>query len=455
MKLSFHGADEGVTGSCHLLTVTDSASQERKILIDCGLFQGERMCSNKNSEAFGFEPKAIDAVFVTHAHIDHTGRLPRLVDQGFNGSIYFSEPSLALSRIVMEDAYRVMVENTERCGDETLYQEEDLDKVFDLAEGKGYHEQIEPFPGILVTFHDAGHILGSSFIVIKAENKTIVFSGDIGNDNVPILSDTEAIAQADYVVCESTYGNRVHENRELRTQKLKEAIQTTIRDKAVLMIPAFSVERTQEVLYEMNQILLHELKTEIAIYLDSPLAIKATQVYRDFKQYLRFDAPILSDPDRDFFSFENLHETFTRDESKVINKQKPPMIIIAGSGMMSGGRILHHLKRYLDKSKNHLLIIGYQAKGTLGRKIYEGAEKVTIYGDQVEVKAQVEAISSFSAHGDKNKLTKWLRPEDGKMPKKVFLVHGEPEVKKVFATHLRHKLETEVIIPELHSEYEL
>jgi metallo-beta-lactamase family protein len=221
------------------------------------------------------------------------------------------------------------------------------------------------------------------------------------------------------------------------------------------MIPAFSIERTQELLYAINNLLLQDVKTKVPIFLDSPMAIRATEVYRHFKQHLEFDTPVLSDPDRDFFTFPNLRETLAVEESKSINDVKTPKIVIAGSGMMHGGRIMHHLMRYLPDQNSHVLIIGYQAKGTLGRKLYEGAKHVRVYGQEVDVKAKVSAIGSFSAHGDQAKLTRWLRPEDGNVPSKILLVHGDPEVKEVFATHLRHEFRTEVQIPDLGQAYEV
>ena len=303
-------------------------------------------------------------------------------------------------------------------------------------------------------FHDAGHVLGSAFISFEAEGRRVVFSGDVGNDYVPILPDTEPISRADVVVCEATYGHRVHEPPTERASKLRAAIEETIHAGGVLLIPAFSIERTQELLYEID-IMLRTLKTSVPMYLDSPMAIRATEIYRHFKEYLRFDTPILSEPDRDFFSFPNLHETLLVDESKAINDVKAPKVIIAGSGMMSGGRIMHHLMRYLPDPKSRVLIIGYQAAGTLGRKIYEGAKTVRIYGKEIEVHAGVAAIGAFSAHADMNKLTRWLQPEDGNVPKKIFLVHGDPEAKEVFATHLRHELKTNVVIPAFQSSHEI
>jgi len=454
MNISFQGANNEVTGSCHLLTCLDADNVERRVLIDCGMFQGEQMCATKNLQPFGFNSAGLDAVLVTHPHADHTGRLPVLVKDGYKGKIYMTDPCIALTKIVLEDAHHIMVEDAEKCGSATLYELEDLIGVFEQAQGLTYHEEVMVAPGVRVVFHDAGHVLGSAYISIEAEGKRIIFSGDIGNDDVPILPDTDPISHADVVVCESTYGHRVHEDPATRSILLREAMQEALSNDGVLLIPAFSIERTQELLYEMD-LILRDLKTTEPIYLDSPMAIKATQVYRDFKEYLRFDAPILSEPDRDFFSFPNLHETLSVEESKKINTAPKPKIIIAGSGMMSGGRIMHHLQRYLPDPTTLILVIGYQASGTIGRQIYEGAKYVNIYGQKVQVHASIKAIGAFSAHGDMNKLTRWLQPEDKKNPKQIFLVHGDPEAKAVFATHLRHELQTEVIIPEYQSVHEI
>ncbi|MBI2475201.1 MBL fold metallo-hydrolase [Candidatus Uhrbacteria bacterium] len=455
MELSFHGAAREVTGSCFLLRTLDSNKKEHQFLIDCGMFQGEHLCGGKNFEPFGFDAKQVEAVFVTHPHADHTGRLPKLFKAGFHGPIYMTHPCIGLSKLVLEDAHHIMKEEAEKCGSSILYEMEDLLNAFDSVKGVNYHEQLDIAPGISIMFHEAGHVLGSAFISVEAEGKRVVFSGDIGNDDVPILPDTEAISHADVVICESTYGHRVHEPVSERESKLKAAIEQTLKDRSVLLIPAFSIERTQELLYALNQILEHDLVTNCPIFLDSPMAIRATQLYRDFKEYLEFDESILKESDRDFFSFKNLRETLTVEESKKINDTPAPKVIVAGSGMMSGGRIMHHLIRYLSDQKTTLLIIGFQAKGTIGRKIYEGAKRVIIFGEEVRVNARTIAIGAFSAHGDMNKLTRWLNPEDGKIPKKVFLVHGDLEAKEVFATHLRHELKTEVVIPEFQEKYEI
>ncbi len=450
MKLSFHGATREVTGSCMLLETAKT-----RLLIDCGMFQGERMCGRKNFDEFGFDPKSIDAVLATHPHLDHTGRLPRLLELGFSGPIYATEPCAALARIVLEDAAHVMSDNAKRCKDDVLYAPESLTAMQEHMKSVSYHQQFT-VGDCTIMFHDAGHVLGSAFISIETEGKRIVFSGDIGNDQVPILPETESLSHADYVVCESTYGARVHEPMATRGEKLRAVVAESIEVGGVLLIPAFSIERTQELLYELNHI-LPTLKHDgpIPIFLDSPLAIKATAIYRHFANYLKFDSPILSEHDRDFFSFPGLHETLSAEESKHINASPKPKIIIAGSGMMTGGRILHHLIQYLPDPTTRLLIIGYLAQGTLGRTLYEGAKEVTIFGQRIEVHAKLSAIGAFSAHGDKNKLTHWLKPEDGVMPKKVFLVHGDAEDKELFASHLRHELGTEIIIPEYHQSFDL
>lgn len=456
MKLSFHGSVRGVTGSCFLLETSKA-----KLLIDCGMFQGERINAPENLDELGFDPATIDAVVVTHAHYDHTGRIPLLMKKGFQGNVYLTPPTKALSAIVLEDAQHVMAENAQRNGDDVLFDLEDVKAMEAVSKGVNYHTQLEAAPGLSVMFHDAGHILGSAFITVDvpaSESKDqkarrFLFSGDIGNDQVPILPDTEAISRADVIVCESTYGNRDHEPTADRKRKLIEVATKVLNRGGTLMIPSFSIERTQELLYELDQLVDESLIPSVPMYLDSPLAIKATEIYRHFKQYLLFDRPILESPDRDFFSFPRLKETLRVDASKAINDDPGPKIIIAGSGMMTGGRILHHLKRHLSDPKNGLLIIGYQAHGTLGRKIFEGAEVVKIHREEVPVKAEVVAIGSFSAHADRNKLRSWLQPEGGPA-EKIFLVHGDEDVKPEFKTFLEEEISSEIIIPQYWQSFE-
>ncbi len=450
ISVSFHGAVESVTGSCYLLHTSQG-----NILIDCGMFQGSVFADAENTKPFGFDPREVKAVFITHPHADHTGRLPKLLKEGFDGTIYFTPPCLSLSRLVLEDTFHIMKEEAEREKTTLLFSMEDLAQVFLHAETIGYHHAIEPFSGVTLMFHDAGHVLGSSYISVETEGKRLVFSGDIGNDHVPILPPTEPISSADVIICEATYGDRLHEPIETRREKLAACMERVVKEKGVLLIPSFSIERTQELLYEMDRILLEELKTDVPIFLDSPMSIRATQLYRDYQHYLKFNTPILSEPDRDFFSFPNLRETLTVEASKAINDVPSPKIIIAGSGMMSGGRIMHHLRRHISDAKTTILVIGYQAQGTLGRAIFQGAKEVRMFGEKLSVRAKVVAIGAFSAHGDRDKITRWLQPTDGKLPEKVFLVHGETEEKNALEGHLRRTLQINVYQPKMQEKVEM
>jgi metallo-beta-lactamase family protein len=456
MKLSFHGAVEEVTGSCFLLETSKA-----KVLVDAGMKQGERMCVLRSLDPFGFDVSTLDAVVVTHAHFDHTGRLPELIKLGYRGPIYMTAPTKALVDIILEDSLKIMKENAEKCGDPVPYGPEEKQLAMSLVQGVGYHTEFEVAPGVEAMFHDAGHILGSSFISLDVEERIMpdgkpmrfVFSGDIGNDNVPILPETEAIHRADVVVCESTYGNSIHDPAATRKIKLAEYAEKVLKRGGTLIIPAFSIERTQELLYEFDTLLLDKKIPPVPIYLDSPMAIRATEVYRHFMQYLRFDHPVMG-PDKDFFSFPSLKETMSTEASKLINEDKRPKIIIAGNGMMTGGRVLHHLKRHIEDPLSGVLVVGYQARGTLGRKILDREKTARIYGKEFKVRADVLSIEAFSAHGDKEKLLRWLHPEEGKIAK-IFLVHGENPVKDAFAEYLRKNLSSEIIIPRLAQTFEL
>lgn len=446
-QLTFYGAVESVTGSCFLLETARG-----RLLVDCGMHQGERMCSRKVVEPLAFDAKSVDAVVVTHAHFDHTGRLPQLVKEGFTGTIYLTAPTKGITEIVLEDSLEIMRENARICGDVVPYDETDLRAMLARCKGVNYHTEIEPIPGVRVMFWDAGHILGSSYISVEADGQRLVFSGDIGNDDVPILPDTEVIERADVVVCESTYGGKDHDPVETRGQHLAEFVKTVIGRGGTVMIPAFSVERTQELLYELDLLLEAGVIPKVPIYLDSPLAIRCTELYRHYRSYLQFDHP--ASPDGDFFSFSNLHETLSQNESQMIDNDRRPKIIIAGNGMMTGGRILRHLTNYLSDKKSGLLIVGFQAPYTLGRKIQEGAKEVKILERRVPVSAEVKTIESFSAHGDRRKLATWLHPKDGTLPK-VFLTHGEQGTKEKFKAYLAEKGFGDVVIPRISEVFPL
>jgi metallo-beta-lactamase family protein len=442
MFVTFYGAAREVTGSNSLL---ETGGQ--KILVDCGMFQGGEFNSDKNFNPLAYNPQDLDAVLVTHAHLDHVGRLPLLVKNGYEGHFFATPATRELAELIMLDALEIMEYNERKMGIPTLYHATDVAGVMQRFKPVNYHEELvlparkKGQEEIKVTFYDAGHIFGSAFVLIKSEGKRVVFSGDIGNVIVPILKDTESLpVKLDAVVCESTYGNRVHEPSAERQVILEKMVSEAMGRGGVLMIPSFSLERTQELLYALNDLIDRKKRLpRLPIFLDSPLAIGATRVYRKYVEYYDDEATKLHNNGDDLFDFSGLTMCETREESKKINRVPAPKIIIAGAGMMNGGRIVHHALRYLSDERNTLLIVGYQAKGTLGRKILDGESPVNIMGEQVVVKAHVEAIGAFSAHGDQDKLLDWLGG-GGEVPKKVLLNHGEPEASEALAKRLKEDL---------------
>jgi len=436
MKLSFFGAAGEVTGSCHFLE-TDG----HRILIDCGMFQGGEFNEDRNWNKFPFEPEKIEAVVVTHAHLDHTGRLPKLFKDGFRGTILATPATRDLARIVLLDALEIMNYSEKKFGIPSLYEESDVEGVIKLFKSVDYDQKYKITDGVYLTLRDAGHILGSSFAKIEAEGKIIIFSGDIGNSHVPIVRETADLGEIDFLVMESTYGNANHEDPERRIFLLQEAVISAIKKGGVLMIPSFSLERTQEILYEFNNLLNNKMIPGVPIFLDSPLAAEATEIYKKYTKYFDEAARYLLGRGDDLFDFPGLLITNTPAQSKTINNIKPPKIIIAGSGMMNGGRILHHLTRYLQDPQSTLLIIAYQAAGTLGSRLLKGAKNVKIYNKEVEVRAEIKVIGAYSAHGDQNKLVGWVK-EAKRPPKKIFLVHGDKEPLEA----LKERLEKDLTI---------
>jgi metallo-beta-lactamase family protein len=444
MKLTFFGAAGEVTGSCSLLETLD-----QKILVDCGMFQGGDNLEKKNFETLPFDPRSLTTVVVTHAHLDHVGRLPLLTRNGFKGFVYATPPTRELTRLILEDAYGVMSYDHKKFGKPLLYEMRDIENLMAQFKTVKYYEplSINSRPnvlhhvrkflkrkeqannnGVTITFRDAGHVFGSAFIEIAAEGKKIAFSGDVGNVDVPILRDTDPIpSELDALVCESTYGDREHEPTFMREDLLRGAIAKVVDQGGVLMIPSFALERTQELLYALNDLIdrEHKLK-QIPIFLDSPLAIDTLKVFEKYPDYYDEEASKFFKGGDDIFDFPGLQKTYTRDESMKINHTPGPKIIIAGAGMMTGGRILHHALRYLSDHKNMLLLIGYQSPGTLGWKILMGHDRVPVLGESVAVRCGVKMINAFSAHGDKAKLIKWIG-NHGKGPKRVIFNHGDPQ----------------------------
>lgn len=443
MKLTFVGGAETVTGANYLLESGDT-----RILIDCGLNQGGSFCEEANFKPFPYNPQEIDAVFVTHAHIDHTGRLPKLVKDGFLGPVYSTPPTKDFAELLLLDSEHILSEEAAEHDEPPLYHIEDIAKLSALWKGVPYHEPVAVGP-FSIEFVNAGHVLGSSCIIVSAEGKRIAFSGDLGNNPAPFITATEYIEQADYALIESAYGNRVHENPEGRRTELAHDIEETIKKRGTLVIPAFALERTQEMLYELNELIEKHEIPKVPVFVDSPLAIKLTAVYQRYSSdpaYFNETALGLIRGGDAIFDFPGLTMCLTTEESKAINATPSPKVIIAGAGMSQGGRIIHHEKRYLPDASSTILFIGYQASNSLGRRILEHEKMVKIEGEDVPVRAAVHAISGYSAHADRPQLLAWLRPM-AKSLKEVFVVQGDVDQAQPFAEAAGSELGLKARVP--------
>ncbi|MEK7086885.1 MAG: MBL fold metallo-hydrolase [Patescibacteria group bacterium] len=453
MKLTFYGGARMVTGANYLLESADV-----KILIDCGLHQGSSFCEALNWEPFPYKPSEIQAVFLTHAHIDHIGRLPKLWKDGFRGKIYSTPPTKDFAELLLLDSEHILREEAKEKNKPPLYGTSDVIETMKLWRKVSYHEKIRigsPGSELEISFYDAGHILGSSSILISAGQsnggKKIVFSGDLGNSPAPFIKPTEYFENADYVLIESAYGGRFHEDLTERKAVLEDLIEETVRGKGVLLIPAFALERTQEMIFELNELAENGRIPSAPIFIDSPLAIKLTTLYQKYSaepDYFNAAAIKQIRSGDAIFNFPGLKMTLTTEESKAINEVPPPKIIVAGAGMSNGGRILHHERRYLSDPKTTILFIGYQAVGSLGRRIMEGAKTVKIFGDEIPVRAKIKAIGGFSAHADQPQLLKWLEPMRGHL-KKVFVIQGEEEQSLALAQKIKDELAIEAITPSI------
>ncbi len=454
IKLSFLGAAQNVTGSKYLLQANGT-----NILIDCGMYQ-ERQFMERNWNPFPFSPKDVDSVFLTHAHLDHCGLLPKLVKEGFNGPIYCTQATADLAKIILLDSAKLQEEDAEhkrkrhekegRKGpypEMPLYTIEDAEACFPLFTPLEYRHPVNlDSSKVEATLYNAGHVLGSSFVLVRiplsasggpaAEARSILFTGDMGRPDRPIVGDPTIFDTADYVLVESTYGDRTHNDGTDVKEKLADVINSTRKAGGNLVIPSFALERSQEVLYFLNQLLLDKKINPIKIYLDSPMASKITEVFKKHADLYDSEMTELLKNRHSPFDLPGLRCTSTTEQSKAINKLKRPVIIIAGSGMCTGGRVKHHLINNISRPESTILFVGFQATGTLGRQILDGKKQVRILGNVYPVRARVERINGFSAHADKEELLAWLKKMKTP-PRGVFVVHGEPEIADAFAGYLR------------------
>ena len=461
MKIKFLGACKNVTGSKFFLQIDGI-----NLLIDCGLFQ-ERELKNRNWEKFPVPPEKLNYILLTHAHLDHSGYLPKIVKDGFSGKILCTKPTKEITKIALLDSAKLMVEDAEKkrkrhqkegrkgpYPEIPLYEISDVERVFSFFEDVSYNEEIKISEKVKVVFYDAGHILGSSFIKIFADGKEILFSGDIGRFNNPILKDPTLIESSDILIMETTYGDRIHEDRKIAEEKFQKIINETKEKGGNIVIPTFAIERAQEVLYYLKKLLIEDKIPHLITFLDSPMAIEITEVFKRYYFYLDGEAEKLLNKNISPFDFPLLHFTKSVEESKVINHIKGSCIIMAGSGMCTGGRIKHHLIQNIERPESTILFVGYQAKGTLGREILE-KDEVRILGNYYKVKARIEKIDGFSAHADRDELLKWLYSFK-KIPEKIFLVHGEEEVIDEFSGIIKNKFPgSKIIIPSYLDEFEI
>ena len=462
IKLKFLGAAQNVTGSRHLLEANGT-----KILVDCGLYQ-ERQFRVRNWEPFTCPPESLHAVLLTHAHLDHCGLLPKLVKEGFKGRIYCTPATSEIAQIILLDSAHLQEEDAEfkrkrhkregRKGPypvEPLYTTADAEACFPQFSIVKYKKTIEIGAGVEATFCDAGHVLGSSIIRVKVsqdgQDRTVIFSGDIGRPDRPIVHDPSIVEQADYILVESTYGDRVHERPEDTKKMIADVINSTKQAGGNIIVPSFALERSQELLYYINELLLEKAIPQLKVFLDSPMASRITKVFQNHRELYDEEMTEFMRRKKSPFEFPGLKMAGTSDESKAINHIRGTIMVIAGSGMCTGGRIKHHLVNNITRPGNTIMFVGYQAVGTLGRQIVNGEKEVRILGQDYPVNARIARINGFSAHADKEELFEWLSGLK-KPPRKLFVVHGESESANKFGDYIREKTGWEVAVPAYQDE---
>lgn len=445
LKLTFCSGAGTVTGANFLLE-----GEGKKFLIDCGLIQGEKFVDDLNWKKFPYDASEIDVLFITHAHIDHIGRIPKLISEGFKGKIVSTIPTKEITEIMLADTSHILSRDKENNLDK-IYTAKNTEKAISLWKTLEYGEKFIVDDLFQFSFKDAGHILGSGMLEVIYNNKKIVFTGDLGNSPSPLLPNTEVITDADYLIMESVYGDRNHEDRDERKKILEKIIQNNYQKKGVLMIPTFSLERTQELLYEIDFLVENKHIPRMPIFLDSPLAIRLTNVYLKYDKYFNKKARNIIATGNNLFDFPGFKKTMETEESKAILRVPDPKIVIAGSGMSNGGRIIHHEKNYLPNKNNTLLLTGYQSAGTMGRLIQDGAKKVRLFGQDVTIKAKIAMIHGYSGHKDSDHLVEFVQNTADKL-KKVFVTMGEPKSSMYLAQKLRDNLGVNAHVPEAEEE---
>jgi len=462
IKLRFFGAAENVTGSCYLIEANGA-----RLLVDCGLYQ-ERDLKQRNWDPFPIPANTIDAVLLTHAHLDHCGRIPKLVKEGFKGPVYATAATADIAKIIMLDSAHIQEEDVkhklkrhEKEGRtspfpyEPLYTTEDAQDACELFQNAPYEKDVSIADGISAGFFEAGHIFGSTSIKLKItqgeETRIVLFSGDVGRWDVPIIRDPAEIGAADYVLVESTYGNRDHKPVDSIPDALADIVNQTVERGGNIVIPSFAVERTQELLFHMSNLLRDKRIPLLPAYVDSPMAVRVTEVFKRHPELFDAETNEMIQRGQHPCDFPGLEMSRTADQSKAIKDVQHSAIIIAGSGMCTGGRIKYHLKSNITDAKNTILFVGYQAVGTLGRLIFEGIKEIRIHGEKWPVNAHIERIEGFSAHADRNELMRWLTGI-GNAPKKVFVVHGETDAAHAFAEKISDEKGWPVHVPTYDEE---
>ena len=450
VRITFARCARRVTGSNFLVTVTEGERVTR-VLIDCGLAQSGDVCDPVNNEAFSYNPKEIDAVFFTHAHADHIGLFPKLVKEGFTGDAYATEPTADLMPIMLEDSVALLKNEAERCGNEPAYTAHDLETAFQKLTKVRYH-QVLTVGDVRVTYLNAGHILGSATILVEAGGKKLLFTGDLGRVPAALVPTRETVHGVDVLVTESVYGNRTHGSIEDSEAVLKRAVEDTVKKRGVLLIPAFSLERTQIILAALDRMIAEGSLPEVPVYMDSPLAARVTDVYARYPEYLSPDMQERFKKGDNPFSFASLQVTVNKEASSAIDRAPSPKVIIAGAGMSHGGRIRHHEKVYLSVPTTTLLLVGYQVAGSLGRRLRDGHKTVDIDGQKTKVRATIDVVDGFSAHADRDDLLKFA---EDVAPKRVFVVLGETEAATFLAQRINGFLGIPVDVPREGEEYKI